>query len=312
MDHSTAAAPDKPRWGQARRLAFIDVRLQYDGRINRKDLIGFFDISVPQASADLALYQATAPQNLEYDPRLRTYIALPTFEPQFGRSVATRYLDELRRLAREVIAEEDSFIGFVPPTGVVATPARTIDSAEVSTIVRAIRDKHSLQVSYQSMDSDHPQQWLLSPHAMGFDGLRWHVRAWCHTRRLFRDFAIGRLSIEAVVQGAEGMDPELDAGWNSWVEVRLKPHPHLSPLQRQAVTHDYGMKNEYCVLKCRKAMLFYTLRHLNLQDLTVSDNPATQHVVIENVDDVKRWIKEDRAGASTQVSAAVSQGAGHG
>lgn len=296
---STSGLPaDRPRWGQARRLAFIDVRLQYDGRINRKDLITFFDISVPQASADLALYQSMAPSNLQYDPRLRTYVALPTFDPKFGRSVATRYLDELSRLARGVIAEEDSFIGFVPPTGVVATPARTIHSAEVATIVRAIRDRRTLQVIYQSMDSPEPRQWLLTPHAVGFDGLRWHARAWCHTRRIFRDFAIGRLSIEKVIDRPEPVDPQSDVGWNTTVEVRLKPHPDLKPLQRQAVMRDYGIKDDYCVLECRKAMLFYTLRHLNLQDLAVSGYPATQHVVIDNVAEVARWIKEDRAGAS--------------
>ena len=296
MTSTSGLAADKPRWGQARRLAFIDVRLQYDGRINRKDLIAFFNISVPQASADLALYQSMAPSNLEYDPRLRTYVALPTFDPQFGRSVATRYLDELSRLARRVIVEEESFIGFVPPTGVVATPARTIHSAEVATIVRAIRDSHTLQVTYQSMDAPEPRQWLLTPHAVGFDGLRWHVRAWCHARQLFRDFAIGRLSIERAVETPEPIDPELDVGWNTTVAVCLKPHPGLSPLQRQAVMRDYGMKEDRCVLECRKAMLFYTLRHLNLQELVVSDNPSTQHVVVDNAEEVKQWMSEDRAG----------------
>lgn len=35
---------------------------------------------------------------------------------------------------------------------------------------------------YQSMNRDRPDPaWRrISPHAFGFDGLRWHVRAWCH------------------------------------------------------------------------------------------------------------------------------------
>ena len=45
------------RWGQERRLEFIDFRLYWEGRINRSDLIDFFGISVPQASLDLAKYQ---------------------------------------------------------------------------------------------------------------------------------------------------------------------------------------------------------------------------------------------------------------
>ena len=293
---SPQSQAQKPRWGQARRLAFIDLRLQYDGRINRRDLIAFFEISTPQASADLALYQSLAPQNLEYDPRARVYVALDTFCPLFGRTAATRYLDEINRLARGVIELDESFVGFVPPTGIVATPARAIESVEVATIVRAIRDGVALRVQYQSMDQPEPQRLLLSPHAMGFDGLRCHIRAWCHARRMFRDFAIGRLKIEEVVAEAEAVDSEEDRGWTTHVAVVLVPHPKLSPRQREVVMHDYNMSDGRLVLNCRKAMLFYTLRHLNLEALSVTDNPAHQHVVIANTNEVAQWIEEDRRG----------------
>jgi hypothetical protein len=282
------------RWGQSRRLTFIDVRLQYDGRINRGDLVTFFGISMPQASADLGLYQEKAPANMSYDPRLKVYVAQPTFEPLFSRT-ATRYLNELQRLARKVVEPDESFIGFVPPTGVVATPARTIHANEVATVVQAIRDKVALRVSYQSMDAPEPMELVLSPHAMGFDGLRWHVRAWCHTRKRFRDFAIGRLEVLSATT-APAIDPRTDGGWETTVVVVLVPHPDLSAKQRECVIYDYGMEHGQLKLQCRKAMLFYTLRHLNLELLTTSNDPARQHVVIENVDDVSRWIKEDREG----------------
>lgn len=100
------------------------------------------------------------------------------------------------------------------------------------------------------------------------------------------------------MESSELIDPESDVGWNTTVAVCLKPHPDLSPLQRQAVMRDYGMKEDRCVLECRKAILFYTLRHLNLQELVVSDNPATQQVVVDNVEKVKRWMSEDRAGVA--------------
>jgi len=296
MEAKLPSSDDKPRWGQIRRLTFIDVRLQYDGRINRKDLIGFFNISMPQASADLALYQSKAPENLEYDPHSRTYVSLGTFRPEFGRSSATRYLDELNRLARGVVAEEESFIGFVPPTGVVDIPTRAIDSAVVATLVRAIRDRTALAVEYQSMDHPEPLQLVLSPHAVGFDGLRWHIRAWCHHRALFRDFAIGRLSLCQPISGIVAVDPSTDLGWHTRVPVILVPHPGLSPKQRDVVIRDFGMKDETLVLHCRKAMLFYTLRHLNLERVEIADNPATQHVVVTNRVDVQRWIVEDREG----------------
>ncbi len=294
-----AAEKAKHRWGQNRRLHFIDVRLQYDGRINRADLMSFFDISLPQASADLKLYQDLAPQNLLYDPRLRMYLADPRFEPAFARSEATRYLNELQRLARGIIEPDESFIGFRPDTGVVATPVRKIGAAEVAILVRAIRDEVALRVRYQSMEEDDPREFVLTPHAMGFDGLRWHVRAWCHSRARFRDYAIGRLTVLGPVL-APKIDAATDEGWNTQVVVLLVPHPGLSSSQRECVMRDYDMQNGKIELKCRKAMLFYTLRHLNLQDLEVGKVPAQQHVVVQNSEDVRRWVDEDREGIATQ------------
>lgn len=298
----TPAETSKPRWGQARRLAFIEVRLQYDGRINRADLISFFDISMPQASADLRLYQSLASENMAYDPRARVYVAKAGFRPVFGRSAATRYLDELHRLARGVIDVDESFVGFVPPTGVVETPTRAIESVEVATLVQAIRDRVALRIRYQSMDHPSPLSLVLSPHAFGFDGLRWHVRAWCHMRSVFRDFAIGRLEVDGVAAGIADIDPTMDEGWTTYVPVVLEPHPKLSAEQREVVMRDYGMQTGQLVLKCRKAMLFYTLRHLNLESLEVMDHPAHQHVVIQNREMVARWVDEDRQGnASSSV-----------
>ena len=294
-----AAEKAKPRWGQNRRLHFIDARLQYDGRINRADLMGFFDISLPQASADLKLYQDLAPQNLLYDPRQRMYLADPRFEPAFTRSEATRYLNELQRLARGIIEPDESFIGFQPETGVVATPVRKIGAFEVAILVRAIRDEVALRVRYQSMEEVGPREFDLTPHAMGFDGLRWHVRAWCHSRARFRDFAIGRLPVLAEAQ-APKIDAATDEGWNTQVVVLLVPHPGLSRAQRECVMRDYDMKNGKAELTCRKAMLFYTLRHLNLQDLEPGKNPAQQHVVVQNSQEVRRWVDEDREGMAQQ------------
>lgn len=290
--------PSTRRWGQARRLAFIDFRLQYEGRVNRRDLIEFFGISVPQASTDLAEYMAAAPANMSYDASARSYLANPEFAPLFGRATAQDYLFELAGLARGVVAREETFIGYAPPTGVVSTPARSIQATEVALWICAIRDRMAVAGRYQSMDQGRPREAVISPHAMGFDGLRWHVRAYCHVRQMFRDFAIGRFAPERTLPPPSVIDPALDLGWNSEVGIVLVPHPGLSASQRDVVMRDYGMRNGQCVLQCRKAMVFYTLRHLNLQTLTISSHPAEQHVVVDNAAEVARWMEEDRAGAN--------------
>lgn len=285
----------KPRWGQARRLAFIDLRLQYDGKINRRDLQEYFEISTPQASADLDLYKRLAAENLAYDASERTYLKGEHFDPQFGRSSATSYLDELYRLERGVVNRDESFVGFIPPTGIVATPSRSITSEEVAILVQAIRDQIALEVVYQSMDEPGPITRVISPHAFGFDGLRWHVRAWCHQRSTFRDFAIGRLEYRRRVDGYKKIDPSTDIGWVTQVDLVLVPHPKLSLQQRLAVMKDYEMRDDKLILPCRKAMIFYTLRHLNLHSPDVLEDPARQHVVLLNREEVDRWMAEDRA-----------------
>ncbi|MFL6957851.1 WYL domain-containing protein [Nocardiopsis yanglingensis] len=293
----TPPPPAAVRWGQARRLAFIDFRLQYEGRINRKDLIDFFGISVPQASTDLADYGVSAPHNMRYDPRVRTYLATPDFAPLYGRSTAVQYLFELAGIAREAISADESFIGYTPPTGVVSTPSRLIQAAEVARWVQSMRDRLAMRGTYQSMDEQGAREVVVSPHALGFDGLRWHVRAYCHSRTMFRDFAIGRFIVEGAVEPPTPIDPSMDLGWYTEVAISLVPHPGLSSAQRSVVMRDYGMVDGRHTLRCRKAMLFYTLRHLNLQDLTVSTQPAQQHVIVENASDVARWMDEDRRGA---------------
>ena len=70
------------KWSQERRLQFIDFRLRWEGRINRKDVTEFFKISVPQASADLALYQHLMPNNMRYDTSTRMYVANQHFNPR--------------------------------------------------------------------------------------------------------------------------------------------------------------------------------------------------------------------------------------
>ena len=64
---------DARPWGQAKRFEFMEWRLFWTDRLNRKDLELEFGISTPQASIDLRNYQELAPNNVTYDnSRLNT------------------------------------------------------------------------------------------------------------------------------------------------------------------------------------------------------------------------------------------------
>lgn len=61
-------------WAQSQRQAFIGRRLKDYGKLNRRDLMEEFDISTPQASADIARYQAAHPGAMTYDKSEKCYV----------------------------------------------------------------------------------------------------------------------------------------------------------------------------------------------------------------------------------------------
>lgn len=62
------------RWFKDRRQEFIAATLRQFGQIRRADLIREFDISVPQASNDIAEFMAAKPPRVRYDMSAKAYI----------------------------------------------------------------------------------------------------------------------------------------------------------------------------------------------------------------------------------------------
>ena len=268
------------RWGQDRRLAFIDFRLRWDGRINRSDLTDFFGISVPQASLDIARYSELAPQNLSYDLSSRVYQVTGDFHALSKESQPQKYLSELLASATGVIEPAASFIGWRPSVDCVPQPGRVVESATLATLLKAIREGTGIKVVYQSMSRPEPSARIIAPHALAYDGFRWHVRAFCHSRGEFRDFVLGRI---LEVQGIEpaGNIASEDSEWHKMLTLVLAPHPGLSEGKRRAIELDYGMKDGEVKLECRQALLFYTLKRLGL-DSQASQAPEAQQIVLKN------------------------------
>lgn len=286
---TAAAGPEvvAVRWSQERRLQFIDFRLQWEGRINRRDLTEFFKISVPQASADISRYSELAPQNVQYDTSSRTYVATPSFIPLFETTGPPQYLSQLLALERLILTADQVFLAFRPPMASVPLPSRAIEAKTLALMLRAIAERGMLQIRYQSIAREEEQTRFISPHAFGYDGLRWHVRAYCHLRRGFRDFVFGRI-LSAGQPTASTIDPTSDLEWQTHVDLVLVPDESLTPKQRHGVEIDYGMKNGKVTIACRQAMLFYTLRTLNFE-LNGMPRKGDRQLVIANLAEIK-WL----------------------
>jgi len=277
-----------PRWGQERRLQFIDFRLQWEGRINRSDLMKFFGTSTPQASADLSRYQDLFQGNTRYSASDKHYAALDTFRPGFPSSGPRQYLAQLLALNRGVVRPEETFLGTSPPMAAVPVPTRKVDEGTLKALVRAIAETGTLEVEYQSLTRQEPTTRSISPHAFGHDGKRWHVRAYCHLRSKFQDFIIGRIlrvgpSTQSTKSSAD------DAEWHRELSLILKPHPALTKDQRRGIEVDYGMEGGRVVMPCRQAMLYYALQSLNLER-DGSPREGYYEVVIANLAEITDYL----------------------
>lgn len=281
------------KWGVERRLEFIEFRLFWEGGVNRSDIIKAFDVSVPQASKDLTLYQERAPRNALYDKSGKRYVASDQFVPHFLKPDPYSYLSQLRSVAEGLIDLSDSWIAQVPDTDIALTPRRDIDVAALRSILSAVRDHRSVEVLYQSMSKDRPDPtWRqITPHAFGYDGFRWHARAYCHATDKFKDFLLPRiLGIGPV--GEPGAVANQDALWGERFGVRIKPHPDLTSSQKAVVAKDYGMDGGSTVLTVRYAMLFYVLKRLGLLGDATKLPARSQHIVVVNQADTQAALEK--------------------
>ena len=271
------------KWGVERRLEFIEFRLFWEGGVNRSDIIEMFDVSVPQASKDLTLYQERAPNNALYDKSAKRYVASEHFEPHFLKPDPDGYLSRLRSVAEGLIDLSDSWITQVPDTDIALTPRRDIDASVLRTVLSAVRDHRSVDIHYQSMSKDRPDPiWRrITPHAFGYDGLRWHVRGYCHVTDKFKDFLLPRI-LDVDDLGEPGPSAEKDALWQERFAVEIGPHPDLTESQKAVVAKDYGMTSGSVVLTVRYAMLFYVLKRLGLLGDAAQLPARSQHIVVVN------------------------------
>jgi len=257
------------RWGQGRRLEFIDFRLLWEGRINRADLVDFFGISIPQASLDLARYMDLAPGNLTYDRSDKVYRATPEFKAAVTSDDSQTYLNQLLGLSSGVLPVEQSLIGWRAPYEVVQYPSRAIAPEILVSILWAIRDKEELEISYQSMrESQISRRWV-APHAVAFDGGRWHVRAYCHAGGEFRDFVFARVQ-HVHDRRRVSIDASTDRAWHSYATIILRPREGLTAPQRRATEREFGMRDGTLKVTVREALVYYYVRQLHLHRVSES------------------------------------------
>jgi predicted DNA-binding transcriptional regulator YafY len=200
-----------------------------------------------------------------------------------SRPNAERYLAQLRAIDEDVISPLDTWMGSLPEVSVTPVPARRVDPDTLRFFLNAIQARRSVRIEYQSLNDTRPDpmwRWI-TPHALGTDGLRWHVRAFCHIEHGFEDFIISRcLAIgETGEPGAAAAD---DQEWRTFFQVVLVPNPKLSPAQQKTIERDYGMVDGKCELQVRLALLYYLDKRPRLDVAEKQDRPKETPIVVAN------------------------------
>ena len=246
-----------PRRALLDRLGFIEFRLLWEGKVNRRDLMEVFGISEPQASLDLRRYHELNPSAATYDPSRKAYVRSPDFRPQqLPEDPAEHYLNQLLVLGIAETVAGASWLGGAPPIDVLPRRRKRIPTQVLQAVLTAIRDHQLLDVQYQSLSTVESEQRLIGPHALVHDGFRWHARAWCAKNEDFRDFVLSR-----VITASETSHPAVaqkdDMEWQTYVTLRIAPHPGLKPHQKRAIELDYNMSSEIALITTRACLYRY-------------------------------------------------------
>lgn len=267
------------KWGVERRLEFIEFRLFWEGGVNRADIIEMFDVSVPQASKDLTLYQERAPNNAIYDKSAKRYVASDRFQPCFLKPNPGAYLNQLRSVSEGILDRSHAWIGQSLPYDATPTPIRGVSAQTLRSMTSAIRQSQAIEIRYQSLSRPEPRWRWIAPHAIGFDGFRWHARAYCETDRTFKDFLLSRMLETRDTRPAD-VAPEADTDWHGFVTLEIGPHPKLSETQKKVIALDYGMRGDRAKIRVRRALLYYALKRLGLDTDPAARRPQDQQIVL--------------------------------
>ena len=239
---------------QLERVKYIDYCAYFFGRVGRKDLQQKFGIAPAAATRDFNLYNQEAPNNLTYQPSIRSYAISSTFKPVFDY-LSLNVLSLIgNELSEGVVSYEDNL-----------RLGRTIDIKLLAKLTRAIHLNKVIESTYRSTGSGESNKQLV-PHALFDTGLHWYVRAYdkSEERKHFADFSLSRfLNIKALdIPPLSSETQENDDDYNTFVTLEIIPHPNQK--HPQTIEFDYGMKDGVLEKKVRSSLAGYLLRRWNV------------------------------------------------
>ncbi|MDO9424936.1 MAG: WYL domain-containing protein [Methylobacter sp.] len=276
------------KWEQRQRLTLLEATVFWSGEFFTNVLMDGFGISRVQASKDLTLYQSLCPGNIRYDKFLKRYVVDEPFKPAFMTGTAGEFLQVLKVQQGRAGSTVVTLVKNLPEVDVLEPVFRQVNAAVLQAVNQAIVAGKEVRVRYQSMSRTEPVEHRLCPHALVFDGLRWHARAFSYTHHEFRDFVLARMLSAELSYSAE-IDASEDTAWHKFVGVRIGAHPGLSATQKEAIEFDYGMTAGILEHQVRAALMPYFLRVMRISRDDLTREAMVQQIVLLNRDELEPY-----------------------
>ncbi|MCG9638760.1 WYL domain-containing protein [Vibrio sp. Isolate34] len=281
------------KWDQLLRFKLIEVVALWEGRVTTNHLCNSFNIKRQQASRDIKAYQEQFQSPpLVHDRSIKGYRLTDHFAPKFTKGTPNEYLSLLHKYNNDHVDGFDlKDLGFADSI-VLSVPDRHIAPIIVRRLLQATRERRKVDIEYVSMDNPEGRSRNIIPHTIVFDGFRWHVRAYCEERAMFLDFVLSRFRGEPELLNESDINIENDEDWTTEETIEIIPNPHLSPAQQHIVKVDYGMHDSPLTISCRRALIKYLLKRLDVcvDNKKLSSTPKKYQLALANSANIKRWL----------------------
>ncbi len=278
------------KWEIQQRLAAIEAALLWKGRINRRDLKQLFGIGEIQAAKDFSKYHELFPNNMVYDRVLKAYVPTDSFKPQLLKGTSEEFFRLLLSVPPSRPDATIVLLSTLPSVEIVSAGERSYKNNTLQILNQAICDRLKIVVQYQSMSTELEADLILSPHALVYNGFRWHIRAYSEKHEEYRDFLLARICSISPTQDIAVQDARSDELWNKMVDITILPHPGLSPSQSRVIENDYGMVQGVYKHITRGALVGYFLQLMRVGVGDEEREARVQQIILGNKEELRPYI----------------------
>jgi hypothetical protein len=255
------------------RFAYLETELFWGDGVTAGQVASTFGLSRQIAQNVIDRYREEHPGQMYYDAKQRRHLPTTSFEPHYIRTTPIAFLDYLRGQALVGLYREDQDWSDLVVTDVDRLLRPELPISTIRTVLTALRRQQAVMIDYRKKDLEPGvvTTRVISPHHLVFADDRYHLRAFCHTKKSYLDFVLSRI-LHAEIAIDDWISEEYDREWSELVELRLKPNPLLPASVQQAVLRGFekgepGSRS----IRTRKALLFYIKRRLLATDPKYSE-----------------------------------------